>query len=110
MMNEWKPIETVPKDGTRILLYFPKNNQIVTCEWKDGIIDLLTSPLNWEKGQYIPTYWMELPKPPKKKHNCDNGIVKCFSVSLGSGLAIQHPGHGGSAYNVKFCPICGEKA
>lgn len=61
-MNEWKPIETAPKDGTPVLCVdrgpFP-----YVAEWApihrawvgaDGMF--------WE-----PYYWMDLPAPPLTK-------------------------------------------
>lgn len=64
-MNNWKPIETAPKDNP-ILVYEPKagNGSIYVCKWD-----------NWRNGwveasgevhhMWFPTHWAELPLPPE---------------------------------------------
>ena len=73
-MSEWKPIETAPKDGSKILLadYSGLKNYGV----KDGmwIASGFWEPpeSNLERGHwtdkvewlYSPTHWMPLPQPP----------------------------------------------
>ncbi len=72
-MAEWQPIETAPKDGTRILLYFPvlpkhydQQSKIsvglsvnrgwwVTALGAGGLYD----------GETRPTHWTPLPEPPE---------------------------------------------
>lgn len=69
-MNEWQPIETAPKDGTRILL-----------AGKHGVVPMIVG--YWEASCQVwvydfferedeffeivrqPTDWMELPEPPE---------------------------------------------
>mgnify|MGYP002507805316 CR=1 FL=1 len=79
-MNEWQPIETAPKDetkiyGTRILAFFPLeeesdySSQIVIIRW--------SYYKRWELAEYSgeldhefysqPTHWMPLPNPPKQE-------------------------------------------
>ena len=74
-MNEWQPIETAPKDGTRILAFFALEEndeyyaQIVIIRW--------SYYKRWESADYggeidyefdsQPTHWMPLPNPPIKK-------------------------------------------
>ena len=60
---QWRPIETAPKDGTRILVFRKKEtgyeNQIIG-------IDYWNSP-GWMKSRLRmpPTHWMPLPSPPE---------------------------------------------
>lgn len=66
-MSEWQPIETAPRDGTRVILawdgvrvgYFLDNSASIKpwSGWK------VPSMETWPKGQ--PTHWMPLPEPPK---------------------------------------------
>ena len=63
-MTEWQPIETAPKDETRILMYRTgyAESTAVGAYWP-----------TWEQwvsvpGSYTwkPTHWMPLPKPPSE--------------------------------------------
>lgn len=64
--GEWHPILTAPKDGTRVLLYFPKLKHVTECVWAspNGVYRA-----NWcNDGQWFPhepTHWRTLPEPPK---------------------------------------------
>ncbi len=71
----WKPIESAPKDGTTILLYYPNEGSVITSGWWEE------TPREWDKdwGEWKiaklpshgcgccsddnsePTHWMELP-------------------------------------------------
>lgn len=64
-MSEWMPIETAPKDGTRILISSPT----------DGVLSSHFDGGNWQgrpwrpvrSAEYEaskPTHWMPLPAPP----------------------------------------------
>lgn len=78
-MSEWKPIETAPKDGTRIDLWATNGNMIgprrfVDCSWseiKRGGLIVRTEELGaWsyprmDKDHLKPTHWMLPPEPPK---------------------------------------------
>lgn len=77
-MSEWQPIETAPKDGTPILLYWPHypdeekgvvwlgawkvNDRLAkgyfsdSCEWDD---------FEMAEPRYAPSHWQPLPPPPK---------------------------------------------
>jgi hypothetical protein len=70
MMMEWKPIETAPKDGTRILVFDREyHGEIAACEfnkewgWVERGLDYATEV--WGYGEMEPTHWMPLPQPPK---------------------------------------------
>jgi hypothetical protein len=71
----WQPIETAPKDGTRIILFLPSRYSfpaMVTIGlWFE---DFLPGRNGWsycevdEIGQFIEepiTHWMPLPPPPE---------------------------------------------
>lgn len=64
MQNEWQPIETAPRDGTKFLGYC--GNTIIISHWDD---------MEWaaQKPSFFPvsiiTHWMPLPEAPKEKNN-----------------------------------------
>lgn len=76
-MSIWQPIETVPRDGTEILLKIPLqweeskgrigSGDYVSAYWYDK------SSVRWMNrlGHWIsldrPTHWMPLPEPPTTK-------------------------------------------
>lgn len=67
-MSEWQPIETAPKDGTRVLLH--KDGHQVVAAWSNTWSDMLRSSTDdWWIGQSLPfrdpTHWMMLPEPPE---------------------------------------------
>lgn len=59
---DWQPIDTAPRDGTRVLLWYPAWIQhVFTAEFEHG---------NWQTGVWYsnrakPTHWMLLPSPPE---------------------------------------------
>lgn len=65
MTDKWQPIETAPKDGTRVLLHSPDTHLYtpVLGTWVE-------TKERWEEwGGYYPcnpTHWMPLPEPPKE--------------------------------------------
>jgi hypothetical protein len=73
-MSGWQPIETAPKDGTRILAYWPdiyghsNSCQVETWFGPRGVgyeDDLCwQSPFEWGGWGSDPTHWMPLPPPP----------------------------------------------
>jgi hypothetical protein len=69
-MNDWKPIETAPRDGTLILLYGRTHDEKWNvCSWfmeEDAEGNEVTGWYNWDWEYYEPpTHWMELPEAPK---------------------------------------------
>lgn len=73
-MSQWQPIESAPKDGTRIDLWTKCWNvhtdafdtmRCPNCYWTKG--DSMTNRnahwVNLESG-WRPTHWMPLPDPP----------------------------------------------
>lgn len=77
-MNDmnWKPIQTVPKDGTTVLVYFTSYGA-VTVRWcdEDGnpngrwatwhVDDYKHGPYAMRVASFYATHWMPLPEPPK---------------------------------------------
>lgn len=68
----WKPIETAPKDGTRIILAWP-GDRVWTGHFKLRTTDTHLTP--WRRDKfglgdttwgYEPTHWMPLPASPKE--------------------------------------------
>lgn len=64
----WQPIATAPKDGTRVMAYFPNSKKIRVAWHKkfllDGCLwacDLDVNPDRWSDQ---PTAWMPLPAAP----------------------------------------------
>ena len=58
----WQPIETAPKDGTRILAWhwhWSKQEEVI-ARWSD---DQWQNA--WSELTIHPTHWMPLPEPPK---------------------------------------------
>jgi hypothetical protein len=76
---EWQDISTAPKDGTRILAYFPSYKGWCTARYNSYIRDnkemlgyWVNDPDNSHEESFfsgyegdMPTHWMQLPAPPK---------------------------------------------
>ncbi len=62
--EKWQPIESAPKDGTRLLVFSPVDG-VVSSHWEGGVWQGLPwrSPRNAAKA--APTHWMPLPSPPE---------------------------------------------
>jgi hypothetical protein len=68
----WQPIETAPKDGTRVLVY---NGDIYVAAWEDSSMSLkikkgwvyacVATNWNYYEVVYEPTHWMPLPNSPE---------------------------------------------
>lgn len=79
-MSEWQPIETAPKDGTRVLVYgtyqwedYLDRQQtgavtayyIAADFWDDEDIGWVLISTNPYRDRAQPTHWMPLPEPPR---------------------------------------------
>ena len=83
-LSVWQPIETAPKDGTRILLYDPMTSGLIYAgcwdarfesNWNEEADDLeyfgkwtAYEVQSWNDEEYAalaPTHWMPLPTPPQ---------------------------------------------
>jgi hypothetical protein len=73
---EWQPIETAPKDGTHILVYFGPGCGIYQCFWSEepfgkGIGSWCVTDNKYEDrplrgySEGADSHWMPLPEPPK---------------------------------------------
>jgi len=61
-MADWQPIETAPKDGSRLLAGYLHKGQWVYRIAHTGALDRwLSDPGDWA---IQPTHWMHLPDPP----------------------------------------------
>ena len=63
----WQPIDTAPKDRTKVLTYGPLKDgsgfyQEVQGYWKSGYWPVVLMHNSLE-----PTHWMPLPDPPKER-------------------------------------------
>lgn len=77
-MTKWNPIETAPKDGTKILGYGLCEYTWQSIEESEKIIFIAYYNSNWGKEWYFDidnedgtpiahlTHWMPLPDPPKE--------------------------------------------
>jgi len=74
-INNWQPIETAPKDGTKVLVV--EGEQIYIASYKyDGNYNCQKPNIAWcisdaedlegfERVLSFPTHWMPLPLPPE---------------------------------------------
>src|SRR5260221_11455258 len=61
-LTVWQPIETAPKDRTKVILYIPPYEYLYTGKYfdKQWSID------QWHTGRGDnPTHWMPFPDPPQ---------------------------------------------
>ncbi len=74
---EWQPIETAPRDGSKVILGHPEHKAVIGV-WHQGYSWESLFPdgnpvFYWAKDHedtsgfdFEPTHWMPLPDPPKK--------------------------------------------
>lgn len=74
-MNEWQPIETAPKDGTKILVY-TVHGDIELSDWyrfdnshyeqvEGDLYRKIEDPPTEGWNGNKPVFWMPLPSPPR---------------------------------------------
>lgn len=64
-MTDWQPIESAPKDGTRVLLWIEPTKIAMPFMWGNGRWHGDDFPLNMATA----THWMPLPDAPKGQSN-----------------------------------------
>jgi hypothetical protein len=68
----WQPIETAPKDGTEIDLWYPDLGRQPAAHWDTTGLGFGWCWPNWNEGRLetvirpniAPTHWMPIPEPP----------------------------------------------
>lgn len=70
--DKWQPIETAPKDGTRVLAVGHRGSNIDVIEWGNGRYLGRVKGYNqaWVNNPGVevnPTHWQPLPPPPAIK-------------------------------------------
>lgn len=75
-MSAWRPIETAPKDGTRILIYYAAPGASVKQAWSANERGHFIRVARWDDGKWRldmsghfrldATHWMPLPAHPKE--------------------------------------------
>jgi hypothetical protein len=67
--TKWRPIETAPKDGTRIDAWFvlsPDHGaRWTSVYWSPEHRVWSNGPPSQYEGGWVATYWMPLPDPPE---------------------------------------------
>ena len=71
---QWQPIETAPKDGTVIFIWYGHrlnrhaafDDCIKKAQWLEGIEEWRIESVGGNQP-YFPLYWMPLPEPPTKE-------------------------------------------
>jgi hypothetical protein len=111
--QEWLDIKTAPRDGTRIISYVVDSqgcDEIFMVSWLGECED---GPAGWWDdygGNYNPSYWIPVPKHPKKRHQCGEEF-ECYIDEDGVMRLQIYDQHGRmTTLLVNFCPFCGEKA
>lgn len=89
--HEWQPIETAPRDGTRVLVWVPKYAEhfvaaLMTCP-DDGDQQWIVARFHEPKISVIapsPTHWMPLPEPPPDKRSDYRDAVEATETEPGN--------------------------
>ena len=73
LKEEWRPIETAPKTGEKILVYRPVHDgDYIPVTGEDYWGSTMFDPEGcWmrSRSDCQPTHWRPLPEPPKEKEN-----------------------------------------
>lgn len=60
----WRPIETAPRDGTKVLVVYPVHGE------EQMLLIAHQDELGWDTGYWrfhnAPTHWQPLPAPPEE--------------------------------------------
>lgn len=70
---KWRPIETAPKDGAAVLLYYGDDYYVMEgkCFPVKSSFQGRASSYKWvsavDMGDLEPTHWMPLPNPPEER-------------------------------------------
>lgn len=67
LSSEWQPIETAPKDGAWVLVYWPTMPITIYPKTAFNCGDEYGWDTPDDYGQVYPTHWMPLPAPPTNK-------------------------------------------
>ena len=63
---EWQPIETAPRDGTKVLIWIPDRGALFKTTGMH-VARYVSQYELWSMpglGGLVPTHWMRLPTPP----------------------------------------------
>ena len=71
----WQPIETAPKDGTEVFLYFPGGGRKIWSGYWKHSQHYSNGKLEYDRAYWVtgmmsvgkdlePTHWMTAPEPP----------------------------------------------
>ncbi len=63
--QQWQPIESAPRDGTRILVFIDSHFSFTTVARWDDDKDCWKSAWD-DQSVYAVAYWQPLPQPPEK--------------------------------------------
>jgi len=68
-VSEWQPIETAPKGGKWMLLWWPWVTEMAFVGYEvGGVWYAAPTGDSWtQNGAANPTHWMPLPTPPQSK-------------------------------------------
>ena len=103
----WHPIDTAPRDGTRLLLLTPKGRIA------DGFWSLKYNEWYWIYDLVEPTHWTPLPDLPSAHPDpsvpgCWKQLVQELVRELERNTCAHEETHRGG-FNWEICDMCGAK-